>query len=148
MAVVSYGSEAWNLQKTEQDILDVFQRKSSPLIVLVIGLTDCISNSKLTPKIGSMSLSRVTMRKRLRWIEHVLRKKDDRLSLVILVGQPSRATRKSRQFPIGVEDVVTKHFRKMETSWEGVKRGDWNRIKWRSMRSYFGLRCLSAAVSC
>jgi hypothetical protein len=50
--------------------------------------TDC-------EKCESILLSRAMMTGKLRWLRHVLRMKDDRLSKIIPVGQPSRAKRQA-----------------------------------------------------
>ena len=48
------------------------------------------------------------MKKRLRWLGHVLRMKDDRFPKIVLFGQLSGATRKAgRPFP-GWKDVINK----------------------------------------
>ena len=66
MTAVMYGSEAWAFQKTEKNLLGVFQRNSLQ-IVLGIRLIDRISNSKLYEKCGSIPLSRAIIKKSLRW---------------------------------------------------------------------------------
>ena len=50
---VKHGSEAWALQRADEDLLDVFQGNCL-WIVLVTRLTDHISNSKLYEKCGSI----------------------------------------------------------------------------------------------
>ena len=57
MTVVKYGSEAWALQKAEEDLLNVFQRNCLR-IVLGDRMNDRISNSRLYEKCGSIPLSR------------------------------------------------------------------------------------------
>ena len=147
MTVVKYGSEAWTLQKADENLLDVFQRNCLR-IVLGTRLTDRISNSRLYEKCGSIPLSRAIMKERLRWLGHVLRMKDDRLPKIVLFGQPSGATRKAGRPCLGWEDVINKDLKEMGTSWEGVKREALNRLGWRrSVRSCVGLRRLGAAVS-
>ena len=56
MTEVKCGSEAWALQKVDEDLLDVFQRNCL-WIVLRTRLTDRISNSRLYEKC-SIPLSR------------------------------------------------------------------------------------------
>ena len=56
MTVVKYVSEAWALQKADENLLDVFQRNCLQ-IVLDTRLTDRISNSRLYKKCGSIPLS-------------------------------------------------------------------------------------------
>ena len=72
MTVVKYSSEAWVLRKVDENLLDVFQRNCLR-IVLGSRLTDRISNSKRYKKFGSIPLSRVIMKERLRWLGHVVR---------------------------------------------------------------------------
>ena len=147
MTVVKYGSEAWALQKADENLLDLFQRNCLR-IVLGTQLTDCISNSRLYEKCGSIPLSVAIMKERLRWLGHVLWMKDDRLRKSVLFGQPSGATQKAGRPCLGWEDVINKDLKEMGTSWEGVKREALNRLGWRrSVRSCVGLRRLGAAVS-
>lgn len=51
-------------------------------------------NSKLYEKFGSIPHSKAIMRERLRWLEHVLQLKNDILSKIVLVCEPSRAKQK------------------------------------------------------
>ena len=87
MTVVKYGSEAWALQKKDEDLLDVFQRNCLR-IRLGARLTDRILKSRSYKNCGSFPLFRGIMRERLRW--HAQWMKDDRLPKIILFGQPSR----------------------------------------------------------
>ena len=100
MTVVKYGSEAWALRKADEDLLDVFQRNCLR-IVPGTQLTDCISNSWLHEKFGSVPLSRALMKDRLRWLGHVLRMKDVRLPKIVLFGKPSRGKRKAGRPRLG-----------------------------------------------
>ena len=59
------------LRKTEEDLLDVFQRCFLQ-IVLGIRLTDSIPNTRLYEKCGSIPFSWAITRERLRWLGHVL----------------------------------------------------------------------------
>ena len=85
ITVVKDGSMAWVLRKTEEDLLDVFQRNCQ-WIVLGTRLTDRISNDKLCEKCGPILLSRAIVRERLRWLGYVLWVKDDRLTNIVLIG--------------------------------------------------------------
>ena len=76
MTVVKYASEAWALQKTDEDLLDVFQRNCLG-IVLGTRLTDRFLNCRLYEKFGSILLSRAIMKESLRWLGHVVRIKDN-----------------------------------------------------------------------
>ena len=71
--------------------------------VLSTRLTDRISNSRLCEKCGSIPLSRAIIRERLRFLGYVLRMKNDILPKIVLVGQPSKATRKARRPRLGWE---------------------------------------------
>ena len=147
MTVVKYGSEAWALQKADENLLYVFQRNSLR-IVLGTRLTYHISNSRLYEECGSIPLSGAIMKERLRWLGHVLWMKDDRLPKIVLFGQPSGATRKAGRLCLGLEDAINKDLKEMGTSWESVKRDSLNRLGWRrSLRSCVGLWRLGAAVS-
>ena len=77
MTVVKFGSEAWAVQKADENLLDVFQRNCLQT-VLGTRLTASISNSRFYKKCSSIMLSRVIMKERLRWLGPILQTKDDR----------------------------------------------------------------------
>ena len=141
MTVVKYGSEAWALQKTEEDLLGFLQRTCLQ-IVLGAQPTDNISVNGLYEKCDSILLSRAIARERLiREHEsyHVLQMKGDRLLKIVFFAQPSRA-----QLKAGYREIL----RKLGTSLVGVKKEALNRLGWRSsMHSCAGLRWLGALVS-
>ena len=120
VTAVKYGSKAWALRKADEDLQDVFQRNCLR-IVRGTRLTDCISNSRLYEKSGSIPLSMVIIKERLRWLRHVLWMKDDRLSKIVLCVQPFRAKCKAGRPRLGWEDIIKKDLKEMETSWKGVK---------------------------
>jgi len=90
ITVVKYSSRIWELQETEEDLLDVFQRNCLR-IVLGTRLTDRALNGRLYGKCGSNLLSRAIIRIMLKYLGYVLRMKDERLPNIVLFGQPSRA---------------------------------------------------------
>ena len=53
------------------------------------------------------------MEERLRRLGHVLPMRDDRLSKIVLFGQPSGATRKAGCPPLGWENVRNKYLKEM-----------------------------------
>ena len=61
------------------------------------------------------------MKERLRLLGQVLRMKDDRLSKIVLFGQPSRAKPKKGRPRLGWEDVINKDLNETGTSWEVCK---------------------------
>ena len=120
ITVIKYVFEVWAPRKVDEDFLDVFLR-SCLRIVLGTRLTERMSNSRLYERCGSISISRAIMRKRLSWLWHVLRMKDDGLPKIVLFGQPSVAQRKAGRSRLGWEAVVKKELREMGTSWEDVR---------------------------
>ena len=78
MTVVKYGSEAWALQKVDEDLLDVFQRNCL-WYSLGSRLTDRISNSRLYEKYGSISLSGAIEEEWLRRLGYIIWMKDEKL---------------------------------------------------------------------
>ncbi|XP_065580646.1 uncharacterized protein LOC136040334 [Artemia franciscana] len=112
MTVVNYGSEPWVLRKTDEDLLDVFQRNCLR-IFLDTRLTDYISNNSMYEKCGSIPLSRAIMKERPRWLGQVLRMKDDRLPKIVLFSQPSRAKQKAGLPLFGWEDFIKKDLKEI-----------------------------------
>ncbi|XP_065568986.1 uncharacterized protein LOC136032640 [Artemia franciscana] len=147
MTVVKYGSEAWVFRKSDEDLLDVFQR-SCLRIVLSTRLTDRTSNSRLYEKRGSIPLYRAIMKERWKWLGHVL-SADEGWQIAEDCRFRPTAKRKAGRPLLGWEDVIKKNIKEMGTSWEGVKRKALNRLGWRkSVRSCVGLRRISVVVSC
>ena len=68
------------------------------------------------------------MKERLRWLGHDVRMKKDRLSKVVLVGQPSRAKLKAGCPSLGWEDVIKKVLKEMDFL-GGCKREALNRLR-------------------
>ena len=91
----------------DENLLDVSQRNYLR-VVLGTRLTDGISNSSLDEKCDSIPSFRSIRKERLRWIGHILRMKDDRLSKIVLFGHPSGAKRKAGRPRLGWEDVINK----------------------------------------
>ena len=84
----------------------------------------------------------------LRWLEHVLPMKKDRLQKIVLFGQLSRIKRKAGRPRVGWDNIVRKDLREIGTSMEGVRREALNRLGWKeSVCSFDGLRQLGAAVN-
>ena len=72
MTVVKYGSEAWALRKADKNLLDVFQ-KDCTRVVIDTRLTDRISNSRLYEKCGSIALSMTIMKEWLGWLKIIMK---------------------------------------------------------------------------
>jgi len=71
MTVVKCCSGIWVLQKVDENWLDIFQRHCLR-IVLGTRLNNGISNCRFYEKCGSIPLSRVIIRERLKWLGRVL----------------------------------------------------------------------------
>ena len=56
------------------------------------------------------------------------RSADDRLTKIVLFGQPSGARRKAGHPCLGWEDVINKDLKEMRTSQEGIKGDVLNRL--------------------
>jgi hypothetical protein len=70
------------------------------------------------------------------------RSANERLSKIVLFGQPSRAKRKAGRLRLGWEDVIKTDLREMVTSWEGVKKEALNRLgRRRNLHSCVGIAC-------
>ena len=103
ITVVKYGSEAYALRKTDEDLLHIFQRNHLQT-VLGTRLTDHISNSRLYKKCGSIQFSRA-MRERLRGLRHSLQMKHNRLPKIALFIKPPKAKQEAGH-PEKIESVA------------------------------------------
>ena len=68
------------------------------------------------------------MMEKLRLLRHVVRMKDDRLSKIVLLGQPSGAKRIAVCPRLGWDNVIKKNLKEGGNSWESVKRHASNRL--------------------
>ena len=68
------------------------------------------------------------MKERLRWLGHDLRMKEDRLSEIVLFGQPCRAKQKAGRPRLGWEDGHKERFKGNGNFLGGCKEGgfEWN----------------------
>ena len=116
--VVKYGSEAWALRKADEDLLDVFQRN---LLQIVLGtrLTDRIPNSRLYEKCGLIPHSKALIRKRLRWLWHIMRTDDNILPNIVLFGEPFMAKQKAGLPQLRWEDIIKKDLKDIGTFFFG-----------------------------
>ena len=69
MTMVNHGSAAWALLKTDEDLLNVFQRNCQRFL-LSIQLTDRISNINLHEKYDSIPLSWAIVKEKLRCLQN------------------------------------------------------------------------------
>jgi len=63
------------------------------------------------------------LRERLRWLEHVLQMKNDRLQKIFVVGQPFRVKQKVVCPQMESEDIVRKDLREIGNFLAGCKEG-------------------------
>ena len=78
-------------------------------------LNDCISNTRLDKKYGSVLIFRVIIRERLRWLGHIVWMKDERLPKIVLFEQLSGATWKAGCPFLRWEDVINKDLKEIGT---------------------------------
>jgi len=112
-----YGAETWTLKVADKRKLDVFDRGKLRKIA-GIHWFDKISNEKLMAMVNLPKLEAMVMRKRWKWLGHVLRMKETRW--------PNKMLRWTG------DDIPTKRPRGAPTSnWSRqVINEGWERIKW------------------
>ena len=86
LSTLMYGSESWTLYARQERRLNAFH-----LCCLrrILGITwqDCIPNTEVLERAGTVSMYALLTKRRLRWLGHVARMQDGRLPKDILYGE-------------------------------------------------------------
>ena len=86
-SVLLYGSESWRVFKTDIKRMEVFHNGCLRRICQIFW-SNKISNNELYMKTGSWSITKEMTHRRLRWLGHVLRTEQDRITKVALRWTP------------------------------------------------------------
>ncbi len=86
LSVLLYGAESWCCTGDDINRLETFHRRNLREILGVSKL-DRLSNEELLKRSGSRSMSHTLRRIRLRWLGHIGRLSDDRLTKRLLFSQ-------------------------------------------------------------
>jgi hypothetical protein len=141
--VLTYASETWAIAKTEERLLELFERKILRRILGPIcenGEWRKRFNRELYDLYGDSSVIGIVKSARLRWAGHVARMDDNEPPRKVLLGNPGGQRRRGRP-KLRWEDGVEEDVRKLGCrNWRMAARNrdEWRRIK-EAVKVHFGL---------
>ena len=95
MSTLLYGYECWRMTGSDITKLSVFHIKSLKRILQIFWL-DTISNQQPLARCNQDSMETIIMRRRWRWIEHVMRREQDNITRTALHWKPERKRKRGR----------------------------------------------------
>jgi hypothetical protein len=131
-ALMYGGGETWVLSAAQQQRLNVFNT-SRLRRILGISLLDHVSNEDVYSRTGQTAMSDILRRQRLRWLGHVARRQDDRVTKQLLFAHSVPGASRARgRPPASWRDIVRKDLKAMhcEATWYEQCQivADWNRL--------------------
>lgn len=128
--VVLYGSECWALNRTEEDLLLIFERKILRNIFGPIkqdNIWRIAYNHEIYKKYGEPNILKVIKASRIRWLGHIFRYKDDFPTKRITFSNIEGKRRRGRP-PTRWLDVVEKDLKEIGVNrWRAIAR---DRDRW------------------
>ena len=95
MSTLPYGYECWRMTESDITKLSVFHIKSLKRILQIFWL-DTISNQQPLARCNQDSMETIIMRRRWRWIEHVMRREQDNITRTALHWKPEGKRKRGR----------------------------------------------------
>ncbi len=128
-SVLLYGSESWRAVKTDMRRMEVFHNGCLRRICQIFW-PNKISNNELYKKTGSWSIIKEITHRRLRWLGHVLRMEQDRITKIALKWTPP-GKRKPGRPKITWCRTVTQELEQINLSWGEAQHAARDRVQWR-----------------
>ena len=95
ISTLLYGSECWRMTESDLEKLSVFHTKSLRKILRIFWRKS-ISNAELLSQCHQENMRTIIMRRRRRWMGHVLRKKSDNITRIALHWTPEGKRKRGR----------------------------------------------------
>ncbi|KAI4901756.1 hypothetical protein NFI96_001042 [Prochilodus magdalenae] len=130
LSTLLYGSECWRMTDSDLNKLSVFHTKSLRRI-LGIFWPRTISNEELLAQCGQESMTTILMKKRWRWIGHVIRGRSNSITKTALHWTPE-GKRKRGQPKNTWRRTVEAEMKTLNHSWGTVGKLAQDRQKWRT----------------
>ena len=130
LSTLLYGSECWRMTKKDLQKLSGFHTKSLRRILRIFW-PNTISNEELYETCHQESMEDILMRRRWRWIGHILRKKADDITKTALHWTPEGRRKRGRPkntWRRTVENEMTN----LHHTWGSIKKMAQDRREWRA----------------
>ncbi|KAI4896154.1 hypothetical protein NFI96_009623 [Prochilodus magdalenae] len=130
LSTLLYGSECWRMTDSDLNKLSVFHTKSLRRI-LGIFWPRTISNEELLAQCGQESMTTILMKKRWRWIGHVIRGRSNSITKTALHWTPEGKRKRGRPKNTW-RRTVEAEMKTLNHSWGTVGKLAQDRQKWRT----------------
>ena len=130
ISTLLYGSEMWTTYAGQERRLNTFHLRSIRRI-LGICWQDKVTNADVLSRAGLPTMYTLLRQRRLRWLGHVRRMEDGRISKDILNGELDLGRRTTGRPHLRYKDVCVRDMKAVDIdtmSWEGLAA---DRTKWR-----------------
>jgi hypothetical protein len=130
LSTLLYGSECWRMTESDLNKLAVFHTKNLRRILRIFW-PNTIANEDLLARCQQESMDNIIMRKRWRWIGHVLRKEANNNTRIALHWTPEGKRKRGRPKNTWRRTAETE-MRQLTHTWGTIHRLAQNRQEWRS----------------
>ena len=131
LSTLLYGAESWKITETVLRKLEVFQRKCLRSILRIFW-PNVISNDDLYTRTHFLPLTDVILKKRWRWIGHVLRMPNTENAKVALFWTPDGKRKRGRPKETW-RRTVAREMKEKGWSWKFLETQAKDRTQWRSL---------------
>ena len=131
LSILLYGSETWTIYATEMSRLNAFHQRC---LRKIIGVTykDRIKNVEVLHRTGQRRISDVIRERRMRWLGHVLRMKDNRVPKRVLEWTP-KGKRKRGRPNLSWGETIQRDLKVIDINISEAKDVAQNRSEWRAV---------------
>lgn len=132
--VVTYGAECWSMTTTEENALNIFERKILRKIFGPIRVSEELwrrrSNTELNELIENATIVKFIKSQRLRWAGHVQRMGEHRIPKILMNGRIEGRRLQGRPRKRWIDSIEEDLKRMSIRNWKSVAR---NRDEWRGI---------------
>ena len=130
LSTLLYGSECWRMTDSDLRKLSVFHTKSLRRILRIFW-PNTISNEELLAECHQESMETIILRRRWKWIGHVLRREPDNIVRIALHWTPEGRRKRGRPKNTW-RRTVEGELKTFNHTWGTIQRLAQNRQKWRT----------------
>nr|KAG5700914.1 hypothetical protein BaRGS_012321 [Batillaria attramentaria] len=130
LSTLLYGSECWRMTEGDLNKLSTFHTKSLRRILRIFW-PETISNQNLLVQCNQDSMETIIMRRRWRWIGHVIRREPDNITRTALHWTPEGKRKRGRPKNTW-RRTVEGELKTLHHTWGSIQKLAQNRQEWRS----------------
>ena len=128
ISTLLYGSECWRMTESDLNKLSIFHTKNLRRILRIFW-PETISNQELLARCNQDSMGTIIMRRRWKWIGHVMRREEDNITRTALHWTPEGRRRRERP-KITWRRTVEAELKTLHHTWGTIQRLARDRQEW------------------